>query len=277
MVVVSTVVVTGVSSSRACGRSGSTGRRSGNRGARRGSNVSVVAAVVVVIAVVAVVSSVIAVVSSIVSSVVSSILASSNGSRVDAIIEGSVLSNGYHDGSMVGRRVHGAETVDTRRKTGCNIDTQYTIDGRCVDALEKGKDSWVRRLSVLERVDLLDGDVTMSNDIVSLQLLRRAIVVLLGVDKVTGDHVLNVHGESELCIGWESAKVLGVADLGGDHVARRDNVSNRYTIAATLFELLTIRKSLSVTKVDVVVRGREGSGLLVNRRIFDHYQCMQYR
>lgn len=65
----------------------------------------------------------------------------------------------------------------------------------------------------------MHGDMAVTDYIASLKLLRRTIVVGIGVHKVTGDHVLNAHLEGELCVGGKRAKVLWEGDLRRGHVA----------------------------------------------------------
>jgi len=109
--------------------------------------------------------------------------------------------------------------------------------------------------------------VRVANHVATLELLWCTIVVGGSADKVSSDHVLDVSGECELRVSREGAKILGVGDLCSWHVARRNDIPNDYAIATSLDQLLSIRKSLSIAKVDEVVGGGERSRLLVNRRI----------
>jgi len=95
--------------------------------------------------------------------------------------------------------------------------------------------------------------VRVSNDNPILQLLRRAVVVGVCVDKVTGDHILDVHREGDVLIGRECTTVRREADLRGRHVGRGDNVSVYDTVAASINELLAIGERLSLAEVDEVV------------------------
>jgi len=100
-----------------------------------------------------------------------------------------------------------------------------------------------------------------------VNLLGSSKVVLLGIDKVTQVHVLDVHGEGERLIGRESATVDGEGDLGRWHVVRRDDLPHWNSIAAPGFDLGAIRQRLTEAVVNEVVVGGEGSSLTGNWRI----------
>lgn len=178
-----------------------------------------------------------------------------------------MLGNGHHDWGMVCVSVHRAETIDSRWEASSNINGQFSINSRSVDSLEEGKDSRVQWLSRGEGIELLHCYMAVTDYIVSLELLRCTVIVGVGIHKVTSDHVLDVHLEGEFGISGKRPKVLWEGDLGGRHIARWDDISDNNTIAAPLHQLLTVRKSLSIAKVDEVVRGCERGRLLIDGRI----------
>jgi hypothetical protein len=165
---------------------------------------------------------------------------------------------------MVRVGVHRAETIDSGWEAGSNINSQFSVNSLVVDSLEERKDSRVQWLGRGEGVELLYRYMAVTDHVVSLELLRCTIVVGVGVHKVTSDHVPDAHLEGELGIGGKGSKVLGEGDLRGGHIARRDDIPNNNTIAAPLYQLLAVRKRLSVAKVDVVVGGRKRGRLLIN-------------
>lgn len=178
-----------------------------------------------------------------------------------------MLGNGHHDWGMVCVGVHRAETVDSRWEAGSNINSQFSVNSSSIDPLEEGKDSGVQWLGRGEGIELLHRYMAVTDYIASLELLRCTIVIGVGIHKVTSHHVLDAHLKGELGIGGKRPKVLWEGDLRSGHIARRDDISNNNTIAAPLHQLLAVRKSLSVTKVDEVVGGCERGRLLINGRI----------
>lgn len=230
----------------------------------------VIVPTVVVISAIVVVSTVVVIPTIVIVStvvVISTIVATNNSRSVHTVIQGSVLSDGHHYWSVVRGSVHGAEAVHAWWETIGDIDGQYTVDGRGIDSLEELEDGWVQYIGRINRVELLDGQMRVSNDIVALQLLGSAIVVCLRIDKVASDHILDVDRRSKLLVGLECATILGERNLCSGHIARRDDISNWHTIAASLNELLAIRQRLAFAKVDeVVVRGQRWT-LLIDRRV----------
>lgn len=149
-----------------------------------------------------------------------------------------MLRNGHHCRGVVSGRVHlrkrsqikdandgvggktyRAETIDSSGKAGSNINAQYSVLSWIVDSLEESEYGGIQRSGRGDGIELLHSDMAVTDDIASLELLRRTIVVGLGIHKVTGDHVLNVHLEDELSVSGECAKVLWEDDLRGGHVA----------------------------------------------------------
>ncbi len=85
---------------------------------------------------------------------------------------------------MVGRRIHGADTVSPGGETGGDRRLEQTITiSIIVDSLEEGKEGWVRRSggsNVTSKV--LDGDVTVTDNIaVRSQFLGCSVVSGQGV------------------------------------------------------------------------------------------------
>jgi len=130
-----------------------------------------------------------------------------------------MLRNGDHGWGMVSGRVHRAETIDSSRQAGSNINTQYTVLSWVVDSLEESEYGGIQWSGRREGIDLLYGDMAVTDYIAPLELLRCAIVIGVGVHKVTSDHVLNVHLEGKLGVSCKRAKILWEDDLRRGHVA----------------------------------------------------------
>jgi len=130
-----------------------------------------------------------------------------------------MLCNSDQCRGVVSGRVHRAETIDSSGEAGSNINAQYSVLSWIVDSLEESEYGRIQWSSRGEGIELLHGDMAVADHITSLELLRRTIVIGVGVHKVTGDHVLNVHREDERSVSGERAKVLWKGNLRRGHVA----------------------------------------------------------
>jgi len=130
-----------------------------------------------------------------------------------------MLRNGDHCWGVVSGCVHRAETIDSSGEAGGNINAQYSVHSWIIDSLEESEYGGIQWSGRGEGIELLHGDMTVTDHIASLELLRRTIVIGIGVHKVTSDHVLNVRLEDELSVSGECAKVLWEDDLRRGHVA----------------------------------------------------------
>jgi hypothetical protein len=98
-----------------------------------------------------------------------------------AIVLRATLSNWHQHWLMVGSRAHGANTVESSRKTrDSSLEITIAVTG-IVNTLEKFEDSRVRRTSRIQGVDLLDSDVSVTNDLTTLESLRCGIVGRSGI------------------------------------------------------------------------------------------------
>ena len=106
--------------------------------------------------------------------------------EVDDVVEETVLCLGDENRLVVSRSVDAAETVDTSRETGCDLDVEVALRvRRGVDTLEECELGVVEGSSLRHALELLNNEVGMANDVVlRVQLLRRRVVVRLSVDKV---------------------------------------------------------------------------------------------
>lgn len=167
------------------------------------------------------------------------------------------MSDRYDDGLMVGCSVDRGQAVGTSRKTVSDVRSEDTSLGNTVETLEKGKATGIGGGGLLKRVEELDNDVRVTNDLsATVQLLRSGKVVLLGVDKVTSLHVANGHLDGERSVGCNGSKVLGEDKLGGWHVVDAGDGTNGRGVARAFTDLLAIgdlEVGDSQAKVDKVV------------------------
>jgi len=143
-----------------------------------------------------------------------------------------MLRNSHHDWGVVSGRVHRAETIDSSGEAGSNIDGQFSVHSWIVDSLEESKYGGIQWGGRCEGINLLHGDMAVTDYNSSVKLLRCTIVIGVGVHKVTGYHVLNVHLEYELSVSGKRAQVRWEGDLRRGHVAGGDDISNNNTVAA---------------------------------------------
>ena len=162
-------------------------------------------------------------------------------SEVDHVIERTVLRNGDEDGLMVSSGVDRCHAVDTSIKTVSNIGGHDTVHLSGVDTLEEGEDIRVIRRCLVKSSELLNDDVSVSDDVaLGVDCLGRRVVVALGVDEVTGLKVVERHRDSEVLVGSDSVTVLGEDELAGRHVRGRCNDTHRGRVAGTSLDLLTV-------------------------------------
>jgi hypothetical protein len=142
------------------------------------------------------------------------------------------LSNGDEDGLMVSGRVDRGQFVGSSREPGSNISSEDTVDSCRVQALEECKLGRVRRCGRIQRIDRFDDNVGVADDLtLTVHLLGRGEIVLLGVYKVTGFKVVDGHRDCESLVRWDSAKVLRERKFGGWDVLTRGNDTHRGGIA----------------------------------------------
>jgi len=116
---------------------------------------------------------------------------------------------------MVTGGVDGGDTIDTNRKTLCNIGGQNTIISGSVKALEEIEDPGVQGLRRGEGRQLLYSNVAVTlNDTVD-QLLWGGIVGVGRVRERSGNQVADLEGDGEWGIGGDCVEVLGGIEFGG--------------------------------------------------------------
>lgn len=82
---------------------------------------------------------------------------------------------------MIGCRGHSADAVESSRQAGnSSLEVSVAVTW-VIDALEKFEDSWIGEGGGIQRLNLLDGDVSVSNDPTALESLGSGIIALRGV------------------------------------------------------------------------------------------------
>lgn len=129
-----------------------------------------------------------------------------------------MLSHGHDNRLVVRAGVDGTQTISALREPSRHLYIKLSIDSSAVHTLEERKVLGVRRRRLCERVKRLNDDVAVAHDLSILQLLGRGKVVLLGVHEVSGDEVVDGHGDRERGIDFEVGKVGWVDELARRHV-----------------------------------------------------------
>lgn len=114
-----------------------------------------------------------------------------------------MLSDGEKRRLVVSRGIDRGNAVSACREAFGDLDGQLLS----IHALEEGKLGRVKSRSVLETGDGLDNKVRMANDVSALKLLRSGVVIGIGVDKVSGYQIFDVHTNSKRCISLDSRKI----------------------------------------------------------------------
>ena len=180
---------------------------------------------------------------------------------IDSIVKRTMLSDGYEHGLVVCCRVDGRQLVEASRKTVRDIGSKLAALGSRVQALEKNKLPGIGRRGLVQGCELFHDDMRVADDLALLiELLGSRKKVLLGVDKCTSLHVLDVHLDRERRVRLDGSKVDGESEFGGRHVVGTwDNTHGR-RVARTGGDLLSVgdgKVGYGQTEVDKVVLGSE--------------------
>lgn len=136
-------------------------------------------------------------------------------SYVDRVVKCTTLSNRADDRRVVRICVDRRNPVHASWETTSDGRTQDAALSRCVQALEERKLGRVWNCSILERGDLLDGNMRVRNDnTLAVELLRRRVIVGLRVDKVARGHVLHSQFYGKRLVGRDVLQVSRRDELG---------------------------------------------------------------
>ena len=182
---------------------------------------------------------------------------------VDLVVERAVLRDRDEAGLVVRRGVDGRELVGAGRETVGHIGGDGAVrGGGRVDALKEREDGGVQDRGRPERIDGLHDEMRVADDVaLTVDLLRRRIIVLVRVDKVARLQVLERHRDRERGVGLDGAQVGRGDEFGGGHVRAARDHAHRSRVARTALDLLSVRERQvdGEAEVDkVVVRGQRG-------------------
>jgi len=154
-------------------------------------------------------------------------------SKVDAVIERTVLCNGSNNRLVIGGRVDSADTVIARSKTISNICRQDSIIGNIVETLKESEDLRVGGSGLCKAtVQQFNDNMGMStDDTSSVKLLWCCEVVLLSVDEVTCFEIVDGELNLERLIVRNRAAVGRVDKLCRRHPVDIGNQPNGGGIA----------------------------------------------
>ncbi len=129
---------------------------------------------------------------------------------------------------MVRGRAHGAASVVTSRETTTNgsCETALAVSS-VINTLEEDEGGWVRRSGGVKAVaEGLTGDVSVANDVATLEGLRSSIVGNIGVGEGTGHEVGDLDSDAEVRVGWNGLTGLREGHDGGDHVRAGGDIAH---------------------------------------------------
>jgi hypothetical protein len=174
--------------------------------------------------------------------------------KLCAVVLGATLGNRHVHRLMIRSSNHGADAVDTSGKTAGDAGRKETIAvAIVVDALEKGKLRGIRRGGGPEIANLLNGDVTMANDVtVAIEALGRRVVVGGRVGEFASTQVSRGDDNVEVGQGRNLVARERVVDHGRNHVGLGWDFSHGDRVARAGLDLLTVSDGLTDTHVDEV-------------------------
>lgn len=165
------------------------------------------------------------------------------------------LSNRHQNRLVVGRASNGADTVVSGGQAASNggFELSVAVSG-IVDALEEGECGSVRRIGGSQGVaNILADDVGVANDeATAAQLLRCRIVGVVRVGESTQLHVLDLHSNVEVRVGFRLLAREGAGDDGRRHLGLCWYVAHRDAVTGTPLLLDTVGQCLAGAKVDEV-------------------------
>jgi hypothetical protein len=155
---------------------------------------------------------------------------------------------------VVGSAVHCADSIEASRQPISDVGGEKTLAvAVIVDTLEEIEDFRVGRAGGGESAaKILDGDVTVTDDLATLKSLRSRVVCALSIGKGTGDQVLelNLDGEGSVCGNVLSR--AGEENYSGNHVLVGRNVAHSDAVAGAASHLFTVCQGLASANVDEV-------------------------
>jgi hypothetical protein len=159
---------------------------------------------------------------------------------------------------MVSGSVNGRDPVNTRWKAFGDSSSQNVVDSDSIKTLKEGKDFGIQDVSRVERRHLLHGDMTVTPDDTTDQLLRSAEVCSVRVHERSGIQVVDLEGDVERGVSRNGVKVFRGDEFGARHVVNGRDIAHRGWVARACLDLNTIGNGLADTEVDEIVRANKG-------------------
>ena len=154
-------------------------------------------------------------------------LATSNG-ELGAVVLSAALGHGHGDGLMVGSCRHGADAVSAGGKTALDGSLEESLAvTSIVDPFEEDELGRVRCDFRCEgTAEILNGDVSVANDLATLELLRSGVVGRVRVGEGTGREVVHLDLDVEVRQGLQVLPRLGEDEDRSHHGGRRRDVTH---------------------------------------------------
>ena len=155
---------------------------------------------------------------------------------------------------MIGRAGHGADSVEAGGKTGSDVGRKQACTvSIVVDTLEESESLRVGRSAWCQVVtQILDGDVSVTDDIAALEFLRSRVIGVSGIGEGTGDQVLRLDGDAERRVGVNVLAWCREDNDRRDHVIVGRNITHDDTVARSCGHLETVGEGLATAEVDKV-------------------------
>lgn len=157
---------------------------------------------------------------------------------------------------MVPSRYDGAYAVHALQQTTRYLSLQTALPiAFIIHTLKVGKFSRVGRVDRTETSNVLNGDVTVPNDIaVLIEVLRGSVICNAGIHEKSSPQMAGLDRDIERLLRRDNVTRLRMGDDGRDHVGRGRYLPHGYAIAGSSRVLTAIGERLTNAEVDKVAR-----------------------
>ncbi len=155
---------------------------------------------------------------------------------------------------MVGGGVHCADAIEAGGETVSDVCGEKTLAvAVIIDTLEEVEDFRVRGAGGSESAaEILDSDVTVTDDLATLESLRSRVVCALSIGEGAGDQVLKLDLNSEGLVCVQVVSRTREEHYSGNHVLVGRNIAHSDTVAGAASHLFTVCQSLASANIDEV-------------------------
>ena len=130
---------------------------------------------------------------------------------------------------MVGEGVDARHSVEASGQTASDIGSKDPTGSGGVQALEEREDVGVRHSGLVQRSQLLNDDVGVTDGVAGgVHLARSSKEVGVGVDEVTGVHMRYGHRNSEVGVRFDGLTIDGVGELRRREVSGSDDSAHLF-------------------------------------------------